>query len=165
MNPRIIDAVAEIIYRRSFKTDVRQACRRSRPKPRTTLHGGPQGSALGPILFITEVDSLLKMLTAAGIKAVMYSDDLALLFSWHITLSEQDMQTMTQDAILVVERWSLGRFSKSTLGQTSYTVFGITSRTNFTFLINGKPISNDEHPNTWAFDFQETLRSLDTLKA
>jgi hypothetical protein len=59
--------------------------------------GVPQGTVLGPILFVLCVDELLKRLDVVGIKAEMYADDL--------TMSQLVGVDKLQEGLDIIEEW------------------------------------------------------------
>ena len=146
LNPRIIDATCKIANRRSFRNKTRQPPRRARSRPTTTRRGVHQGSSQGPILFLIEVDSLPKLLTSSGVKATMYIGDLALLFNWLDSYSEEDMRNKVQNAILLVENWCNAHYFIIHTDKCSYTVFGSVATTTFSFWVNSKHINHDDNP-------------------
>ena len=105
LHPRIDDSICKIANRISFKVETRQFPRRARSKPATTKLGVPQGSSLGPILFIIEVDSLLQLLEGNKIKASMYSDDLAMIFNWLPSEHQNCIHLRIQKAIDLSVEW------------------------------------------------------------
>ena len=65
------------------------------------LSGVPQGSILGPLLFLIYIDDLASLPTSLGSHSVLYADDL-LLFR---PIKKQDDLHMLQDDISMINNW------------------------------------------------------------
>lgn len=90
--------------------------------------GVPQGTVLGPLLFITYINSLLKLET--GGLTISYADDTALIFNgddWEQT------KTRVTRGLLIVKNWMETYKLSLNLSKTNYIAFSLTmaSRPNF----------------------------------
>lgn len=105
--------------------------------PQVIKIGVPQGTVLGPILFITYINSLLKLKIRG--KLISYADDTALVFSGK-TWEETKYKTI--EAIDIVKNW-LDSFKLSlNIKKTNYIAFSLTNANRPDFVsIN---IANDK---------------------
>ena len=70
-------------------------------EPKTVLSGVPQGSVLGPLLFLLYVDGLAHLPLSEDSQAVLYADDLLLFCPINGSADFSHLQ----DDILLVEDW------------------------------------------------------------
>lgn len=90
--------------------------------PRVIKIGVPQGTVLGPILFITYINSMLQLNIKA--KIISYADDTIVLFSGH---TWEDTKEMVQNGISQVKNW-LDMYQLSlNVDKTKYIAFSITN--------------------------------------
>ncbi|KAH8617545.1 putative Reverse transcriptase (RNA dependent DNA polymerase) [Trypanosoma vivax] len=84
--------------------------------------GVPQGSVLGPLLFIVTVDSLSKRLNfIPGLQQGFFADDLTIV-STSADLSE--IQQTIQQGLDCITNWSAEYFMEVSAEKTEYTLFG-----------------------------------------
>ncbi|KAH8615462.1 putative Reverse transcriptase (RNA dependent DNA polymerase) [Trypanosoma vivax] len=84
--------------------------------------GVPQGSALGPLLFIVTVDSLSKRINCIpGLQHGFFADDLTIV-STSADLSE--IQRTIQQGLDCITNWSAECYMEVSAEKTEYTLFG-----------------------------------------
>jgi len=84
---------------RSQRVVVNGATSQSMP----VLSGVPQGSVLGPLLFLIYIDGITSIPISSGTQTVLYADDLLLFhrISW-----QEDFTALQRD-IMAIEQWVL----------------------------------------------------------
>ena len=103
-----ISSYLTVLTNRSQEVIVNGATYESMP----VLSGVPQGSVLGPLLFLVYIDGITSIPISSYTKIVLYADDL-LLFR---LISQQDDFTTLQRDIMAIEQWVLDNhltFNKS----------------------------------------------------
>jgi len=91
--------IASYLTCRSQRVVVNGATSQSMP----VLSGVPQGSVLGPLLFLIYIDGITSIPISSGTQTVLYADDL-LLFR---RISRQEDFTTLQRDIMAIEQWVL----------------------------------------------------------
>jgi len=91
--------IASYLTCRSQRVVVNGATSQSMP----VLSGVPQGSVLGPLLFLIYIDGITSIPISSGTQTVLYADDL-LLFR---QISRQEDFTTLQRDIMAIEQWVL----------------------------------------------------------
>ena len=81
VHPALANVVRLLIVRRKFKAEVRKGEFKCQSVPRTARRGVPQGSSLGPLLFIADANSLILKLEATNVQITTYADDIALIYN------------------------------------------------------------------------------------
>ena len=71
--------------------------------PLPVISGVPQGSVLGPLLFLMYINDINDLSLSAGSKLVMYADDILL----YCAISSEDDYTLLQQDVDVLGVWSL----------------------------------------------------------
>ena len=67
-----------------------------------TLSGAPQGSVLGPLLFLIYIDDLSSIIEVVSPKVNLFADDILL---YHFITNDHDYTTL-QEAIMLLGQWS-----------------------------------------------------------
>lgn len=84
--------------------------------------GVPQGTVLGPILFVTYMNSLLKLETGGSI--ISYADDTALIFNGE---NWEEAKNKVIRGLLIVKNWLENFKLTLNLTKTNYIAFSLTS--------------------------------------
>ena len=91
--------------------------------------GVPQGTVLGPLLFITYINPLLKEINIDG-SIISYADDTALVFSdgtW------EGVKNKAEKGMKIVKRWFDSFLLSLNLKKTNYIAFSLTAKSRPTF--------------------------------
>lgn len=100
--------------------------------------GVPQGSVLGPLLFIIVMNTLSNQLSAASIPHAFYADDLTLV------ASGPDLELTLQRGLNIIEAWTSEFFMDVNDSKTKYTM--VARRKPLTLRYKGTVIGHDAHP-------------------
>ena len=93
-------------------------------EPRTVAMGIPQGTVLGPILFITYINPLLKEMHIEG-SMLSYADDTVLVFSGD---SWNNVKNMAENGIRLVKNWFDSFQLSLNLTKTNFIAFSPTEK-------------------------------------
>ena len=122
-HPALANCIRILIARRQFKTEVRRGEFRCRSKPNAARLGAPQGSSLGPLLSVADVNSLLTLLESRNIQVVMYSDDIGLVYNIDVTHDSNTIEALIQEGIDIVWTWRLEQKHMINITKCSFTLF------------------------------------------
>ena len=111
----------------SYLENRRQYCAANgyESRPRTVTCGIPQGSCLGPLLFIIYLNDFEKCLKVS--KAGMYADDT------HVTLTSMNIEELVQKAqeeLINISEWMRLNKLSANPKKTEYMIIGHPRRTN-----------------------------------
>eukprot|EP00744_Colponema_vietnamica_P004012 GILI01006058.1.p1 GENE.GILI01006058.1~~GILI01006058.1.p1 ORF type:complete len:1145 (+),score=82.10 GILI01006058.1:283-3717(+) len=111
-------------------------------RPALFLAGVPQGSVVGPPIFLLYVDSLLKQLNDEGLRTVMYADDLTVMIEG---LTPQMIRPRATKAIDIVTAWAAKHRMKINESKCEAVLFTLSShtaedKTKVPLFINGKEL-------------------------
>eukprot|EP00796_Vickermania_ingenoplastis_P012730 gene12730-8679_t len=114
--------------------------------------GVPQGSVLGPILFIIVMDSLNARLNdIPGLHHGFFADDLSLLCQ---DSDRSTIQTTLQRGLDCVAEWSAQHYMELSASKTQYTFFGVKNPASLTLKVNGHLLKNVATPKVLGCTFQ-----------
>ena len=90
------------------------------------LFGVPQGSLLGPILFILYIKALQKIAAKHGLDIQLYADDSQLYISFHPNRATQfsDVRDRTNRCLAEIKAWMVSNFMKLNESKTELMVIG-----------------------------------------
>lgn len=91
-----------------------------------TYYGVPQGSVLGPMLFLVYINDLC-LLEAASAQIFTFADDTAILFTGR---SWEDVKSKTEVGLLTVSQWLQNNLLTLNTSKTKYLCFHINNSTN-----------------------------------
>ncbi|CAD2220749.1 hypothetical protein AGDE_10074 [Angomonas deanei] len=112
--------------------------------------GVPQGSVLGPLLFIITVNSLSQQLnTIPEMKHVFFADDLTIITRG----SKEEIKGRLQRALDIIGEWSTAHYMEVSAPKTKYTVFK-TKKPSLELKLNGKTLKMDNCPKLLGISFQ-----------
>ncbi len=78
-------------------------------EPTSVTSGVPQGSILGPLLFLIYIDDIKKVNLSAGSRLVLYADDILL---YRLTSSLEDYHILQSDVDALANWTTMHRVSK-----------------------------------------------------
>ena len=105
IHPSLANTIRMIINRRQFKTEVRRGNFKASPKPNAANRGAPQGSSLGPLLFVADINELIIILQERKIKVVLYAGDIALVYNFSSNADVSILRDTIQDGINTAVNW------------------------------------------------------------
>ena len=108
-NPSLAQAIRSLIIRRPFKVAEWKGSIRARSRPAVAKRGAPQGSAPVPILFIVDKTAQLRPLGGLRVDAIVFSDDIALIFDLIGGETRNVFMDRRQFGINLVSDWRKGR--------------------------------------------------------
>uniref|UniRef100_A0A8C5A5S3 Reverse transcriptase domain-containing protein n=1 Tax=Gadus morhua TaxID=8049 RepID=A0A8C5A5S3_GADMO len=90
------------------------------------LFGVPQGSILGPILFILYIKALQKIAGKYGLDIQLYADDSHFYISFHLNRASQltDVRDRTNRCLAEIKVWMVNNFMKLNESKTELLVLG-----------------------------------------
>ena len=91
--------IRNFLWKRTYRVRIDGSYSRTK----TFCRGVPQGTILGPLLFLVYVNDLLKLLREKEHYAIMYADDLTLAFHGRVY---DDIHTQVIQADELIKRWS-----------------------------------------------------------
>ncbi|RHW73180.1 reverse transcriptase [Trypanosoma brucei equiperdum] len=165
VSPHIVKWCVSFLSNRTVRVRFKEKLFRSR----TFERGVPQGTVLGPIMFIIVMNSLSQRLAEVPLlQHGFFADDLTLL-ARH---TERDVINHTlQCGLNVVLQWSKEYFMSVNVAKTKWTLFGCTERHPLTLQLDGERIGADRTPKLLGVTFQclqgmathaaETRRKMD----
>ena len=116
------------------------------PQEEDITYGVPQGSILGPLLFLIHINDV--HLHVENCKTIMYADDTVLLFS---DKTEDEINKAINHDANLLHTWlcNNGLILNSNKGKTEFMMFGTATRrkrieNEMTIEISSKPISNTD---------------------
>ena len=113
--------------------------------------GVPQGSVLGPLLFIIVMDSLSAELNKIpDLDHAFFTDDLTLLTASN---DKDVIQRTLQHALEVVESCTKTHYMELSAPKTKYTLFGARNWNELTLFVGETQIGEDRHPRLLGVDF------------
>ncbi|KEG05906.1 Tbingi protein [Trypanosoma grayi] len=120
--------------------------------PVSFTRGVPQGTVLGPLMFIIVMNSLsLRLAEVPLLRHGFFADDLTLI-ARH---SDREIMTTTlQRGLNVVASWTKQYFMEVNASKTKYAFFGTTSANPLALLYNGTPVTMERLPTLLGITFQ-----------
>ena len=85
-------------------------------------YGVPQGSLLGPLLYIMYIRELEDLLTSLGVKFHFYADDCALYLSFN-QINNSEAQTNLNTCLAKINNWMTNNFQKLNTEKTKLQIF------------------------------------------
>ncbi|CBH14920.1 hypothetical protein, conserved [Trypanosoma brucei gambiense DAL972] len=140
VSPHIVKWCVSFLSNRTGRVRFREKLSRSR----TFERGVPQGTVLGPIMFIIVMNSVSQRLAEVPLlQHGFFADDLTLL-ARH---TERDVINHTlQCGLNVVLQWSKEYFMSVNVAKTKCTLFGCIERHPLTLQLDGERIGADRTP-------------------
>ena len=110
--------------------------------PRPVISGVPQGSVLGPLLFLIYINDITTISLSPLSQCVLYADDVLL---YRLIASPQDARAIQHD-IEEVQQWASSNYLKLNATKCKYMIISRKPSVTytFTFYLNGVPLERVE---------------------
>ena len=104
--------------------------------------GVPQGSVLGPILFLMDVNDTVDIFSGISVSCNLYADDVKLYSSYSVSMTSQDLNVVIDRLLLWSSQWQLKIPNEKCLVLHISNHRRISSCLHPTYSINGHPLEH-----------------------
>ena len=135
----VLSWIQSYLSSRSFTVDINGI----KSPPSKLLYGVPQGSVLGPLLFIPYATPLSSIISQSSVNPKLYADDTQLFQSFSVdTFSENIL--LLQNTISNLSSWMASNFLSLDPAKTEFLLLGLPAQLEFTISSNTtiQPVSS-----------------------
>ena len=126
-----VNLIQSYLKNRTFSVNIRE----SKSKPKLLSYGVPQGSLLGPLLYIIYTKEIEKIAQNYNLEIMMYADDSQLYFSFKKDTIHSTQENINK-CLSKIKLWMCQNFLKMNVDKTKLMLFKPKSNTNLLLSIN-----------------------------
>ena len=148
----LIRITKDFIENRSFYVEVGQ----EKSEKMSIKNGVPQGSVLGPLLFLIFINDIPKLNNLNFAYSILYADDLTTFFIFD---KPGKMVSAAKKYLDDLDKWLFKWRFKLSVSKSCYTIFsnGSSYKSRFDFKINNQPIPYSPNPTLLGITFDQSL--------
>lgn len=158
----LVNLTSSFLSDRTFFVQVGNEHSSSRP----IKNGVPQGSVLGPLLFLIYINDIPLVNDKNKQYSLLYADDLTTFFIFD---KPGHMNANAKRYLMLLEKWLLDWRFKLSINKCTYTIFSNTRsyKKRFNFTLNNNNIAYEQNPKLLGIIFDESLtfnKQVDSIR-